>query len=98
VKVRFTPSGRRQFLSALAYIQQDKPSAARRFLKKAEKSLKRLEKFPDSGRLVPEFPELPFREVVIPPYRFFYKRKGSTVWIVGAWHSAQSVRQPEADG
>jgi len=98
VKVRFTPSGRRQFLAAVAHIHHDRPSAAKRFLKKAEKSLKRLEKFPDSGRLIPEFPELPYREIVVPPYRFFYKREGNTVWIVGAWHSAQNVGQPEANG
>jgi toxin ParE1/3/4 len=85
-------------LEALAYIHQDRPAAARRFLKKAEKSLKRLEKFPDSGRLVPEFPELPYRELVVTPYRFFYKREGNTVWIVGAWHSAQNVSQPAGDG
>jgi toxin ParE1/3/4 len=82
----------------VAFIHRDRPSAARRFLKKAEKSLRRIEKFPDSGRLAPEFPELPYREVVIPPYRLFDKREGSTVWIVGAWHSVQNVSRPEADG
>jgi toxin ParE1/3/4 len=79
-------------------VHQERPSAARRFLKKVENSLRRLAKFPNSGRVVPEFPELPFREIVVAPYRFFYKQEGSTVWIVGAWHSAQNVRVPEADG
>lgn len=89
MKVRFTPTGRIQFLAALEYIRQDRPSAARAFRKKAEKILRRLEEFPESGRAIPEFPELPFREVIVPPYRFFYRPAGDVVWIVGVWHSAQ---------
>jgi len=57
--------------------------------KRAEKILRRLEKFPKSGRVIPEFPELPYREVIAPPYRFFYRVEGETVWIVAVWHSAQ---------
>ena len=38
---------------------------------------------------MPEFPELPYREVIVTPFRFFYRVKGDIVWIVGVWHSAQ---------
>lgn len=95
MKVQFTPSARNQFLSALAYIQKDKPSAAVNFRNKAEKILRRLEAFPESGRIIPEFPELPYREVIIPPYRFFYKVKGSIVWIIAVWHGAQLPKGPK---
>ena len=54
----------------------------------------RLEEFPESGRVVPEFPELPYREVVIMPYRFFYRVKGDIVWIVAVCHGAQLPEQP----
>ena len=89
MKVRFTPTARVQFLGALEHIRQDRPSAALRFRKRAETSLRRLEKFPASGRSIPEFPELPHREVIVPPYRFFYRVDGRTVWIVAVWHLAQ---------
>jgi toxin ParE1/3/4 len=82
VKVRFTASARAQFLSALTYIRRDDPQAAVNFRERAETALRRLEEFPKSGRIVPEFPELPCREVVIAPYRFFYRVKGEIVWIV----------------
>lgn len=94
MKVRFTPSARTQFLSALAYIRQDKPSAAISFRDRTEKILRRLEDFPESGRIIPEFPELPYREVIISPYRFFYKIKADVVWIVAVWHGAQLPREP----
>jgi len=87
--IRFTPSARLQFLEALSRIRRDNPTAASDFRDKAEKALSRLKKFPESGRLLPEFPDLPFREVVVPPYRFFHRVKDQTVWIVAVWHGAQ---------
>jgi plasmid stabilization system protein ParE len=94
VKILFTPTARVQFLGALEYIRRDDPSAARNFRIKAEKILKRLVRFPESGRHLPEFPELPFREVIVSPYRFFYLVKSRIVWIVAVWHSAQMPEKP----
>ena len=94
MKVRFTPSARTQFLSALSYIRRDKPSAAANFRDRTEKILRRLEDLPESGRIIPEFPELPYREVIISPYRFFYKIKADVVWIVAVWHGAQLPKEP----
>jgi len=94
MKVRFTSSAKAQFLSALAYIHRDSPQAAINFRNRAETVLRRLEQFPTSGRVVPEFPELPYREVVITPYRFFYRIKGEIVWIVAVWHGAQLPQEP----
>ena len=89
MKVQFTPTARLQFLSASAYIRQDNPPAAIRFRKRAGLVLRRLEKFPGSGRVIPEFPELPSREVIVAPYRFFYRVEGRLVWIVAVWHGVQ---------
>jgi toxin ParE1/3/4 len=98
LKILFTPTGRRQFLEAIAYIHWDNPSAAASFRQKAEKILSRLKEFPESGRLVPEFSDLPFREVIVRPYRFFYRTKNKTVWVIAVWHSAQLPEEPESDG
>ena len=96
MKVKFTPSAKTQFLFALSYIRKDKPSAAIKFRNRAEKILRRLEDFPESGRIIPEFPELPYREVIISPYRFFYKIKDDIVWIVAVWHVAQLPKGPSS--
>jgi toxin ParE1/3/4 len=95
VRIRFTPSARLQFLEAIAYIRRDKPQAARAFRRLAEKALRRLEGYPESGRLIPEFPDLPHREVIVAPYRFFYRVGKKTVWVVAAWHGAQEVDEPK---
>ena len=91
VKIRFTPSDRLQFLEALGYIRRDNPSAAKNFRQRAEKILRRLESYPGSGRLIPEFTELPHREVIIKPYRFFYRVEKKTIWIIAVWYGAQEV-------
>ena len=95
MQVRFTGKARVQFLEGLSFIKQDRPTAARQFKDKALQILKRLEQFPESGRVIPEYPELPHREVVVKPYRFFYRVMGSTVWVVAVWHGAQMAEEPE---
>ena len=94
MKLWFTSSGRAQFLQAVSYILQDNPKTALQFRKKAERALWRLTRYPASGRLIPEFPDLPFREVVVPPYRFFYRREDKTIWVVACWHGAQLAAEP----
>lgn len=94
MRVRFTPTGRRQFLAAVAYIRRENPRAAARFRQRAEEALRRLERFPESGRIIPEFPELPYREVIVASYRFFYRVKDPSVWVVAVWHGAQLPQEP----
>ena len=94
MKVRLTEQARRQFLSLLGYIRRDKPAAAARFRQRAERTLRRLERFPESGRRLPEFPGLPYREVIATPYRFFYRVEKQTVWVVAVWHGAQLPETP----
>jgi plasmid stabilization system protein ParE len=83
-----------QFLNALEYVRRDNPAAAINLRERAEMNLRRLEQFPESGRVIPEFPELPYREVLVTPFRFFYRVKGKTVWIAAVWHEAQLPEEP----
>ena len=94
MRIRFTTSARAQFIDGLLFIAEDKPSAARRLRIRTETALRRLERFPNSGRRIPEFPDLPHREVVLPPFRFFYRVEKKTVWIVAVWHDARVPKPP----
>ncbi len=97
MRVLFTPSGRTHFLAAIAFIRSEGASAAIAFRKKAEKAMLRLKRFPESGRVLPECPDLPVREVVLAPCRFFYRVKDKTVWIVAVWHGGQLPEKPTED-
>jgi plasmid stabilization system protein ParE len=94
VRVRFTPSAAERFVEILEHMHRENPLAALRLRNRAERLLRRLERYPESGRRLPEFPELPHREVIVRPYRFFYRVHGQTVWIVGVWHAAQQAQEP----
>jgi len=94
--VRFAPSADRQFLNALDYIRVDNPVAAIQLRRKVEEVFESVKTFPEMGRVVPEFPDFGFREVIVSPYRFFYDIVGDTIWVVGAWHSAQLPEEPKS--
>jgi toxin ParE1/3/4 len=98
VRVRFTASAREQFLSALAYVRLDSPSAADSIAARAAAALSQLAAFPESGPVLPEFPDLLYREVLVDPYRFFYRIEGQSVWVVAMWHQRQVPDDPEARG
>jgi len=94
VKIRFTPAAEAQFLEAIRFVQLDNPSAANAFYDRCLDALSRLEDFPHSGRRIPEFPNLPYREVIVRPYRFFYRIHRGEIWVVAAYHGAREPEHP----
>jgi plasmid stabilization system protein ParE len=95
VRVLFTPAARAQFLDAFAYIRAESASAAQGMLERSNAALRQLGEFPESGHPLPEFPDFPHREVLVDPYRFFYRIAGGAVWVVGVWHCRQLPDDPE---
>lgn len=91
MRVRFTPSARSQFLAKLEYSNAENPAAAAAVLVRVKKSLRQLGAHPQSGRRIPEFPELEHREVIVSPYRFFHRVEKSAVWIIAVWQGAQKT-------
>ena len=95
MKIRFARTAQISLHEAIDHIRQDNPIAARHFLQKVERTIRRLERYPNSGRRIPEFPDLPYRELPVPPYRFFYRVEPKTIFIVAVWHDAQIPMEPE---
>jgi len=93
-RIEFTKPALAQFLAALAHIRAERPKAAQDFRDRSVAALTNLIAFPESGRVIPEFPQLGFREVLVDKYRFFYKPVGEIVWVVGTWHDAQVPDDP----
>jgi len=73
------------------YIANDSPYYSKLFVKKIYKSISRLEEFPKSGRVIPEFNDDKFREVIVTPYRIFYLLDNLDVKILTIVHSKQEV-------
>ena len=73
------------------YISMDNPMAASRLVQKVIDSAGRLERFPHSGKKPRELPETPYREIVVPPCRVFYRFDGETVYIVHTMREEQQL-------
>ena len=95
MKILFTEYAEKQFLEYLDFIRSDNPDAAIKMRDKALTTLKRLKTFPESGRIIPEYPGFPYREVIVKPCRFFYRIIGDSIIIVAMWHSAQIPDEPK---
>jgi len=94
MRVRFTQQAERQYLEALRYIASRNPAGAVTVMRRAEEVVAQLRAHPHSGHAIPEYPDLPHRELPVPPYRFFYRIIDDTVWIIAVWHARQLPEQP----
>lgn len=98
MRVRFTPQADEQYLEALRFIRAKSSAGAASVQLGAEDVIAQLRKHPYSGHEIPEFPELPHRELPVPPYRFFHRVVDDTVWIIAVWHSRQLPEEPNDSG
>ena len=94
MRVRFAPSAATQFLEALEFIRQDDPRAAASLLDRVAEATRLLARHPGLGRRIPESPPSRHRQLVVRPYRFFYRVERDEVVVVGVWHGRQIPREP----
>ena len=80
-------------LDAVAdFIALDDPSAASRFVKTVFKRVERLTVFPHPGKHPQELLDTPYREIVIPPCRIFYRLQNDSVYILHILRSERLLR------
>lgn len=83
-----------QDLDAIAdYIALDKPDAARRLAQEVFAQVDRLRKFPKIGSVPPEIPDLPYRQLIIPPCRVFYRIEKNKVYVVHVMRGEQLLKR-----
>jgi addiction module RelE/StbE family toxin len=74
------------------YISKDSLIYANRVIKKIILRIEQLEKFPRSGRVVPELNNISIRELIQYNYRIIYKVASQKVYIVSIHHSAKMIK------
>ena len=75
------------------YIAKEYPRTALKVVDEIFHSVDRLEQFPLSGRVVPEFDDPEIREVIHPPFRILYQPYESIVEILTVIHSRQLLTE-----
>jgi toxin ParE1/3/4 len=98
VKIVWSPLAIERAYEAAAYIAGDKPQAALKWLDGLFEATDRLERFPESGRIVPELRLPEYREVVYRrAYRIIYRIEKSQVWILTVRNFAQELDAAELE-
>jgi plasmid stabilization system protein ParE len=82
VKVVWSPLAERRTAEAFAYIANERPSAALRWLDRVLDAVATLAQFPDRGRAVPELQRPDIRELIVAPYRVMYRRDAKRVVVL----------------
>ena len=75
------------------FISKDSKQYAAILVRSVRSAAERLEKFPESGRLVPELPGSRYREVIVSPYRIIYRyaEDKERVWVLAVIHGSRLV-------
>ncbi len=75
------------------YIALDKPSAAKKLVNEIFKAIKRLKRFPESGKKPSELPDTNYREVIVGPCRVLYRVEDKMVFILYVMRGEKELRQ-----
>ena len=69
------------------YIALDNPQAASNYVQKVFQRVERLATYPNSGKRPTELLRTPYREIVVPPCRIFYRVEEDTAFILHVMRS-----------
>lgn len=93
MKIRWSPLAIERVTEIGDYIATEYPQTALRIVKEIIESVARLQQFPKSGRIVPEFDNPYIREVIHAPYRILYQEYNDAVEILTVIHSRQLLTE-----
>ncbi len=88
-QVKWTPQALDDLDAICLFIARDAPQYAYVFADRLFRAAERLEEFPSSGRIVPEFGMEDLREIIIGSYRLIYRLHDGEVQILTVHHGAR---------
>ncbi|HZU76411.1 MAG TPA: type II toxin-antitoxin system RelE/ParE family toxin [Dehalococcoidia bacterium] len=87
----WTPQAADDFEAACRYLARDSHRYAASFAGRVGVAVERLERFPESGRVVPEFGRPEIRELIVQRYRVIYRLIADRVEILTIVHGARRL-------
>lgn len=91
MNIVFTPAARGQLRTALVALGRRDRAAAQGLRDEVASAFGDPAAWVARGAALPEFADLPFREVRMGSYRFFFRTETETVWIAGVWPEQKDV-------
>lgn len=93
--VVLTAAARRDLRDIRRFIARDSESVAARMITSLMRAIGRLESFPESGRVVPEYGDESLRELIVAPFRVVYRVSATRVRILMVVHGARRLDSDE---
>jgi len=88
-KVIWSPTALKDVDSIAEFIARDSVDRASLFVLRLIESTDRLQEYPLSGRIIPEFDDPDKREIIYGAYRIMYQIEKDEVWITGILHGSR---------
>ncbi len=89
MKIVWSPLSVDRVSEIAAYIAQDKPSAAEKWINTVFSKVEQLKSSPEIGRIVPEINNTQFREIIYGNYRIIYRIERKQISILTIRHGKQ---------
>ncbi len=74
------------------YADQQVPDVGKNLLNRMIALIERLNDFPESGRVVPEFKMANLREIIHPPFQIVYRLDANKIKVVRVWRSERLLK------
>ena len=91
MKAIWSPQARMDAIEYAKHIAKDKPHAAADWLDSVNEKADLAARFPQSGRVVPEFGREELRQLIVASHRLIYRVKANGVEIVRVFHTAKML-------
>ena len=91
-EVIWAPSSLEDVEAIAAFIARDSADHSALFVGRLVDAVERLQRFPQSGRVIPEINDPSCREIIYGCYRIMYRVEHDQVWITGVVHGARDWR------
>ena len=91
MKVEWSDCARDDLDDLVRYISRDSGFYARRFAERVVLGTRRLQAFPESGRMIPEAEDKTLREIIVQGYRVMYRLEPDRVLVLAVMHGSRDV-------
>ncbi len=91
MRVEWSDHARDDLDEFVRYISRDSAFYARRFAERVVLAARRLQDFPESGRMIPEAEDKTLREIIVQGYRLMYRLEPDRMLVLAVMHGSRNI-------
>jgi len=91
MRVEWSDCARDDLDDLVRFIGRDSELYAKRFAERVVLATRRLQAFPESGRMIPEAEDKALREIIVQGYRVMYRLETNRALVLAVMHGSRDV-------